>query len=112
MRTQSARRAPQASRNSCREPPVGMASPTLILLKSLRHSAAYLREMLDQFGNLGLAAAAYNAGPGRISAWLTRRPISMNPIMEREICWWIPRLQLGERGAVSWQDGGERSSWR
>ena len=29
----------------------------------------------------------------------------MNPIMEREICWWIPRLQLGERGAASWQDG-------
>src|SRR6478752_241658 len=36
----------------------------------------------------------------------------MNPIMEREICWWIPRLQLGERGAASWQDGGERSTWR
>jgi hypothetical protein len=31
----------------------------------------------------------------------------MNPIMEREICWWIPRLQLGERGAASWQDGGD-----
>jgi len=25
----------------------------------------------DKFGNLGLAAAAYNAGPGRVSAWLT-----------------------------------------
>ena len=35
-----------------------------------------------------------------------RRPISMNPIMEREIRWWIPRLQLGERGAASWPDGG------
>jgi hypothetical protein len=23
-----------------------------------------------RFGNLGLAAAAYNAGPGRVSAWL------------------------------------------
>jgi hypothetical protein len=39
--------------------------------ESLRHSAAYLRELLERFGNLGLAAAAYNAGPGRVSAWLT-----------------------------------------
>ena len=40
-------------------------------MESLRHSAAYLRELLNRFGNLGLAAAAYNAGPGRVSAWLT-----------------------------------------
>src|SRR5262249_39096931 len=39
-------------------------------IESLRHSAAYLRELLDRFGNLGLAAAAYNAGPGKVSAWL------------------------------------------
>ena len=35
--------------------------------ESLRHSAAYLRELLNRFGNLGLAAAAYNAGPARKS---------------------------------------------
>jgi hypothetical protein len=38
---------------------------------ALRHSAAYLRELLNRFGNLGHAAAAYNAGPTRVSAWLT-----------------------------------------
>ena len=37
---------------------------------------------------------------------------SMKLIMERVICWRIPRLWLIERGAVSWQDGGKRSRWR
>ena len=41
-------------------------------IEALRHSAAYLRELRARFGNLGLAAAAYNAGPARISAWLIR----------------------------------------
>ena len=48
----------------------GLADP-FNPIEALRHSAAYLRELVDQFGNLGLAAAAYNAGPGRVSAWLT-----------------------------------------
>ena len=53
----------------------GLADP-FDPIESLRHSAAYLRELVDQFGNLGLAAAAYNAGPGRVSAWLTNhRPL-------------------------------------
>jgi hypothetical protein len=32
--------------------------------------------------------------------------------MELEGSWWIPRLRLAERGAVSWQDGVKRSRWR
>jgi transglycosylase-like protein with SLT domain len=36
-------------------------------------SAKFLRKLFDQFGNLGLAAAAYNAGGGRIEKWLSRR---------------------------------------
>lgn len=42
-------------------------------LESLPHSARFLREHLDYFGNLGLAAAAYNGGAGRVTAWLARR---------------------------------------
>ncbi|MFG1394559.1 lytic transglycosylase domain-containing protein [Xanthobacter agilis] len=34
-------------------------------------SAALLADLKRQFGNLGLAAAAYNAGPGRVSGFLS-----------------------------------------
>ena len=34
-------------------------------------SANFLAELHERFGNLGLAAAAYNAGPERVSDWLT-----------------------------------------
>jgi len=33
-------------------------------------SARWLRELWTEFGNLGLAAAAYNAGPQRVRNWL------------------------------------------
>ena len=33
-------------------------------------SASYLADLKARFGNLGLAAAAYNAGPQRVSDWL------------------------------------------
>jgi hypothetical protein len=41
-------------------------------MKALPASARFLRKLRDDFGNLGLAAAAYNAGPGRIQKWLAR----------------------------------------
>jgi hypothetical protein len=42
-------------------------------LPALFESAEYLRELRHQFGNLGLAAAAYNAGPKRVQDWLAKR---------------------------------------
>jgi hypothetical protein len=39
-------------------------------VQALPKSAEFLRELRQQFGNLGLAAAAYNAGPGRVRQWL------------------------------------------
>jgi soluble lytic murein transglycosylase-like protein len=36
-------------------------------------AASLLSSLERRFGNLGLAAAAYNAGPGRVSAWLRKR---------------------------------------
>jgi hypothetical protein len=40
---------------------------------ALGESAAYLRELRITLGNLGLAAAAYNAGPYRVSRWLQKK---------------------------------------
>jgi hypothetical protein len=37
---------------------------------SIQHSGRWLGELRQQFGNLGLAAAAYNAGPARVQGWL------------------------------------------
>jgi hypothetical protein len=43
-------------------------------LTALRESAAYLSELRTTFkGNLGLAVAGYNAGPGRVEGWLAGR---------------------------------------
>jgi hypothetical protein len=38
--------------------------------QAIPHAAHLLADLNRQFGNLGLAAAAYNGGPGRVSAWL------------------------------------------
>ena len=42
-------------------------------LQAIPASARLLRTLFEQFGNLGLAAAAYNAGPKRIQDWLSRK---------------------------------------
>jgi len=42
-------------------------------VQALPKSAEFLGELRHQFGNLGLAAAAYNAGPGRVQEWLAGR---------------------------------------
>ncbi len=39
-------------------------------VQALPKSAEFLRELRHQFGNLGLAAAAYNAGPQRVRDWI------------------------------------------
>jgi Transglycosylase SLT domain/SPOR domain len=39
-------------------------------VEALPKSAEFLRELRGRFGNLGLAAAAYNAGPQRVRGWM------------------------------------------
>src|SRR5439155_112726 len=43
----------------------GLADP-FDPIEAIAHSAKLLRDLRREFGNLGLAAAAYNAGPGRV----------------------------------------------
>ena len=49
---------------------------------NVRLGAAYLRDMLDRFGNNRiLAAAAYNAGPGRIYRWESKDGLARDAAM-------------------------------
>jgi hypothetical protein len=50
----------------------GLSNP-FDVIAALKASASYLRDLRDRFGNLGLAAAAYNAGPQRVQDWLSGR---------------------------------------
>jgi hypothetical protein len=42
-------------------------------LEAIAKSAQLLRDLRREFGNLGLAAAAYNAGSGRVHDWMAGR---------------------------------------
>lgn len=42
-------------------------------VQAIAASAHLLRDLTHRFGNLGLAAAAYNAGPKRVMDWLARK---------------------------------------
>jgi len=50
----------------------GLADP-FDPIEAIAKSAKLLHDLRGEFGNLGLAAAAYNAGPGRVRDWLVGR---------------------------------------
>jgi soluble lytic murein transglycosylase len=62
---------------------------------NMRLGTAYLREMLDRFGNsLPLAVAAYNAGPHRVDEWLPQNgDPRVGPI---DMIDWIELIPLNE----------------
>ena len=70
-RTRSALRARKGSPSSCRgrRASAGLSIRS-IPLRRFPASARFLNELTLRFGNLGLAAAAYNAGPTALARWL------------------------------------------
>jgi Transglycosylase SLT domain len=45
--------------------------------QALPAAAEFLSELRKRFGNLGLAAAAYNAGPRRVQDWLDKKIVAL-----------------------------------
>lgn len=83
-------------------------------VQALPKAAAFLNELRNQFGNLGLAAAAYNAGPARVQEWLAGS--GSMPQETRDYVQAITGtsvedwLKAGKRDKVS--EGGRRISCR
>ena len=70
-------------------------------VQALPKSAEFLRELRGQFGNLGLAAAAYNAGPQRVRDWMAG---------SRTLAGRDPQLRAGDHrhSADEWARSGTR----
>ena len=60
-------------------------------VQALPKSAEFLRQLRAQFGNLGLAAAAYNAGPQRVQDWLAEADTAIGDASLCPHCHWSAR---------------------
>lgn len=70
--------------------PIRTPNEVLQISKNIRLGTQYLQSVLDTYqGNLILATAAYNAGPGRAKKWLALRPALM-------IDQWIEMIPFNE----------------
>ncbi|MGH1572848.1 lytic transglycosylase domain-containing protein [Methylobacterium sp. P31] len=68
--------------------------------EAIPKAAEFLREQRAAFGSLGLAAAAYNAGPQRVRNWLAGR--SSLPQETRAYV-----VKITGRSADEWRQGGD-----
>jgi len=88
-------------------------------VEALPKSAELLRDLWSQFGNQGLAAAAYNAGPARVRDWLAgRRALPMETvhyvraITGKDVADWAPPGTMRTGFAVGGSFGRSRLSQR
>ena len=72
-------------------------------VEAITKSAQLLRDLKRQFGNLGLAAAAYNAGPKRVQEW-----VAGTRFLPRETQAYV-RIVTG-RPANEWTNGNSNPS--
>ncbi len=80
----------------------GLADP-FDPVQAIPASARYLRQLRGRFGNLGLAAAAYNAGPDRVAAWLAgdrSLPLETEDFV----------FTITGRAAVEWMEGAAEAA--
>jgi hypothetical protein len=70
--------------------------------RAIPAAASYLANLRKRFGSLGLAAAAYNAGPRRVSDWLA----GIGPLPAETVAY--VRAVTG-REAIDWVDPGRKS---
>jgi Transglycosylase SLT domain len=75
--------------------------------QAIPKSAELLRDLNREFGNLGLAAAAYNAGSGRVHDWLSgRKPLPgetvayVRLVTGRSAEEWAGRQKTGDAGGA------------
>ena len=80
-------------------------------VQAIPASARLLRNLVAQFGNLGLAAAAYNAGPRRVQDWLAK--LSSKPTDKKTAKKTDPKPALPEetQGYVKTITGHAVESW-
>ena len=74
-------------------------------VQALSKSAQFLRELRGQFGNLGLAAAAYNAGPQRVRDWI--RGARTLPAETRHYVLATRGVGEGDEGRTQWGQHAE-----
>jgi hypothetical protein len=77
---------------------------------ALPKSAEFLEELRSEFGNLGLAAAAYNAGPRRVRDWLDGR--GFLPAQTRSYVLAITGRSVDEWAAAGNGNGGDAAANR
>lgn len=68
--------------------------------EAIPKAAEFLREQRAAFGNLGMAAAAYNAGPQRVRNWLAGRSS-----LSQETRAYVAKIT--GRSADDWRQGGD-----
>lgn len=79
-------------------------------VQALPKSAEFLRDLRTEFGNLGLAAAAYNAGPKRVRDWLSGS--GSMPYETRNYVWSITGNSVEQWSKAGPQDDAKQQGGR